>query len=373
MMSRYIHRPLFLLLSALLTACDGPPTEQQTEIRVSEAMSGSDDGFQKALQPRIFSFPQDHGPHPGFKHEWWYFTGNLSNMRGDKFGYQVTFFRIGLKPGIPQRKSQWATQAIWMAHVAISDVKGQQHLAAERFSRDAAGLSGASRNEARIWVEDWRILRPADDGSWQIRINSDEFSLYLDLKALRKPVLQGDKGLSQKSNKPGNASYYYSIPRLETVGSVQIGTERHQVKGLSWLDREWSTSALGEDQAGWDWFSIQLDDGTDLMYYQLRLNSGESDPLSKGMLLTSKAERMELNPQNTRITPLDWWQSNDGRSYPILWRMRINATGDDLLIRAMIEDQLMEMSVRYWEGAVEILREPNGKPIGHGYLEMTGY
>lgn len=357
----------------LLPGCGRESAEPEQEIRVGQAMSDPQPGFARALQPRTFSFPEDHGPHPAYQHEWWYFTGNLATPEEHRFGYQVTFFRIGLRANPAPRASDWATNALWMAHVAVSDLEEGKHRARERFVRDAAGLAGALPEGRRIWLEDWRIERPGKDGSWSIDIDTPEFGIQLSLSEARRPVLQGEAGLSRKSADPGNASYYYSIPRLETQGRLRVAERSHEVRGLSWLDREWSTSALGADQAGWDWFALQLADGSDLMFYRLRLNSGEADPHSRGFMRLADGSRLDLTPDQVILTPLDWWRAADGRRYPIAWRLRLAALERDLLVRASLADQLMELTVRYWEGAVEVLDPDTRALLGRGYLEMTGY
>jgi predicted secreted hydrolase len=366
-------RPLLLLLPFLLWGCSDPtPQPPVTPITVDRALGGADvEGFTRALRPRDFSFPDDHGPHPGFKHEWWYFTGNLEDGGGRHFGYQVTFFRIALAASGQARRSDWATRHIWMAHVALSDVQAGRHLAKERFSREAIGLAGTRTAPWAIWVEDWRIARSNETGRWSVRVGTDRFDLELELDELRPPLLQGDAGLSRKGAEPGNASYYYSMPRLATSGTVRVDGVRHRVQGLSWLDREWSTSALGPGQAGWDWFSLQLNDGSDLMYYRLRRKDGSSDPHSRGLAQQPDGTRVDLHPDSVHIQPLGWWTSPSGARYPTAWSLRVPALDRDLTVRALIPEQWMDLTVRYWEGAVEA-RDQHG-PAGYGYLEMTGY
>ncbi len=372
---RRLQTVLVSALALLLQACGDPSPESAPEegLSVSRAMSGSDQGFTQALHPREFTFPKDHGPHPGYQHEWWYFTGNLKDTEGRRFGYQVTFFRIGLRAKRSERPSAWAMQGLWMAHVAVSDLDAAQHLAHERFTRDALGLAGALGDGRGIWVEDWRIEHDLDRDLWRIDIGTPDFRLDFSLREIRPPVLQGDAGLSAKSSESGNASYYYSIPRLETRGSLQLAGKTHELQGLSWLDREWSTSALGPEQAGWDWFSLQLEDGTDLMYYRLRLKNGDTDRHSRGSLQSAGGLHIDLRPENTRLTPLHWWQDGDGHRYPIAWRIHIVPLQRTLTVRAAIPDQLMDLSVRYWEGAVEVREQDRPAVIGRGYLEMTGY
>ncbi len=369
-------------LSLLLFGC-APSGESEVGNRgdrseLSERLGGGDvSGYARALEPREFVFPADHGPHPDFRNEWWYLTGNLESEAGRRFGYQVTFFRIALAPDDPHsppRRSNWATRQVWMAHVALSDAGNRRHREHERFARGAAGLAGAQAEPFRVWLEDWR-LRSDPDGvgsTWELSVDTADFELSFRLEPIRPIVLQGDAGLSRKSAEPGNASYYYSMTRLKTTGEIRVDGERHSIEGLSWLDREWSTSALGEDQAGWDWFALQFDDGRDLMFYQLRRKDGGVDPHSAGTLIDSSGERRALSASDVVLQPLRWWQSSDGTRYPLAWRLAL-ADRPGYRVEAVFDDQRMETSVRYWEGMVEVFDERTERPLGRGYLELAGY
>ncbi|MCB1758623.1 MAG: carotenoid 1,2-hydratase [Gammaproteobacteria bacterium] len=330
------------------------------------------EGFLRADRPRAFSFPEDHGPHDGYRSEWWYLTGNLRDRSGRRFGYQFTAFRIALLPQpTPQRGSAWSASHIWMAHLALTDVAGERHHHDERFAREALGLAGAQAEPLRVWVEDWQLSQSAFERPWQLRAASDRFTIELQLAPAHPPRLQGEAGLSRKGRDPGNASYYYSITRLASAGRVRIGDDEFLVDGDSWLDREWSTSALDPDQAGWDWFSLQLDDGSDLMFYRLRDRGGNASPQSAGNLFLADGRRIALRREDVTLTPRRWWRSDDGRSYPVAWTLTLNGPARRFEIEALMDAQLMALSVRYWEGAIEV-REA-GDRVGHGYLEMTGY
>ncbi len=260
-----MKRVLLTLLTVLCAACERPPTE--AGIEVANALGGeAAAGFARAVTPRTFTFPEDHNAHPDFRNEWWYITGQMQAQDGERFGYQVTFFRIALAPDEPQRDSAWSTRQVWMAHAALTEIDGGEHHHAARLSRGALGLAGQTSQPFRIWLEDWSV-GGNEDGAfpWHLQFTSEDFELNLTLSQERAPLLPGDDGLSPKSAEPGNASYYYSITRLATEGSIVRAGETLAVTGRSWLDREWSTSALAEDQVGWDWFSLQLDSGDDLM------------------------------------------------------------------------------------------------------------
>lgn len=365
-------RPIMLTLVLLLAACDAPPPPDT--IRVSDALGEGDTaGFSRALEARTFQFPADHGPHPGFKHEWWYITGNLDTEGGRTLGYHLTFFRIALAPATADRASRWAARQVWMGHLALTDVAAGRHTARERIVREALGLAGAEAGGRRIWVEDWTLARHPGTGHWRIDAVTDAFALHLDLAPLKAPVLQGDDGLSQKGAAPGNASYYYSLTRMATSGHVATDGNRHAVAGLSWLDREWSTSALEPGQAGWDWVSLQLDDGSDIMYYRLRRTGGGVDPRSRGVRVDAAGRRTDLGTDDVTLTPRAWWTSPHGERYPVEWSMTFQEPPRRLEVRAVLPDQLMDLSVRYWEGAVGVFDGSSGERVGRGYLEMTGY
>lgn len=366
------HLTWLLTLILILTGC-GKPSPESESFQVAEALGGAgDEGFARASEPREFQFPQDHGPHPEFRNEWWYFTGNLQSEDGRDFGFQATLFRIALQAEAIDSPSAWRTNQIWMGHAALSDLQAGQHTAFERFARQGAGIAGANTPPLRVWLEDWQILQTAEDRHWILDLPTEAFDLQLDLEPASPIILQGDKGLSQKSNAPGNASYYYSIPRLTASGSLIYQGETIRVAGLSWLDREWSTSALGADQQGWDWFSLQLKDGRNLMFYQLRRKDGSIDPLSAGSISDQNGLQQRLDTDMLELTPVKFWDAGD-RRYPIEWRLTLKGEPHPWRIIARLANQEMRLSVRYWEGAVDVRDEPSGDLLGKGYLEMTGY
>lgn len=331
-------------------------------------------GYQRAYQPRPFVFPADHGPHPGFRTEWWYVTGNLSDRQGREFGYQLTLFRIALSPLPPVADSAWRSNQIYMGHFAVTDVAAGRHLAFERYSRAALGLAGAQSVPFRVWLENWSMTGSGND-AFPLRVQAQTQGVSLDVTLVpRKPVvLQGDCGLSQKSSEPGNASYYYSYTRLETQGTLRIDDQRFTVHGNSWLDREWSTSALGPEQTGWDWFALQLNDGHDLMFYRLRRHDGETDPHSSGTWVEPNGSTRRLGASEVELTVLETWTSpHSGDRYPSRWALRIPDYQLALTITPKLADQEMRLQVRYWEGTVSVAGQLEGKPIsGQGYLEMT--
>lgn len=371
----YLVIALLLAVAALswwLAARGGRGVPREESFSLNEVLGGTAaEGFARAEKPRRFTFPEDHGPHKGFRNEWWYFTGNLKTPKGRVFGYQLTFFSAALTPAAVQRESAWGSNEVIMAHFAVTDVDGKRFRFAERFSRAALGLAGAGGRPLSVTLEDWSLLEtsPRPFGVRLAAADAD-MAIDLELSGLKPEVLNGEGGLSRKSATPGNASYYYSIPRLATSGTIRVGGESFRVKGLSWLDREWSTSALDRDQQGWDWFALHLDDGRDIMYYQLRRKDGSVDPFSSGTLVGADGSSRHLKREEVRLEALSWWKSpKSGASYPSAWRMRIPSQGIDLEIAPRLADQELVIGFRYWEGAVAV----RGSVGGSGYLEMTGY
>ena len=364
------------LLSITLMLCVLPVIADETTAPPSQLadLLGSDaEGFARALQPRNFSFPADHGPHPAFRNEWWYVTGNLDSEDGGRFGFELTFFRFSLAPDIAPSGSAWRTNQVYIAHLAVTDGEDERFFTAQRYSRGALGLAGAEASPFRVWIDDWRI-EEGPQGAWRLVAEDEEFGIDVQLKPLKAPVLNGVDGLSQKSAEPGNASYYYSITRLETTGSIHIGEREIGVAGLSWVDREWSTSALADDQVGWDWFALQLSDGSDLMFYQLRLDDGSQDPQSAGTFVAANGVASHLERDDVEIMVLETWTSPEGGTYPARWRLRIRRFNLDLVIDPVIADQELFTTVRYWEGAVDVAGNRSRATIsGRGYVELTGY
>jgi predicted secreted hydrolase len=334
------------------------------------------EGFARVTAPRPFVFPQDHGPHMQYATEWWYYTGNLDTDDGRHFGFQLTFFRFGLTPQAATRSSDWATTNIYMAHFALSDVAGQKFYAFERFSRGAAGLAGAEGQPFRVWLENWSAVGAGAQAlPMRLQAAQDDIAIDLTLAGGKPVVLQGDQGLSQKSAAVGNASYYYSLTRMPTRGTIRIAAASYAVSGLSWMDREWSTSALGAELVGWDWFALQLSDNREVMFYRLRHADGSSDAFSSGTLIAADGSTSRIARDDIQIEPLGTWQSpGDGARYPAGWRLRIPAAALDLRLTPYLADQELPLTTIYWEGAVKLDGSAAGTPVrGNGYVELTGY
>jgi predicted secreted hydrolase len=353
------------------------PARSPLPAAVTALLGGEDPGgFARATDPRALRFPGDHGQHPAFRHEWWYFTGNLRGPGGRRFGYQLTFFRFALSPDPPARVSRWATNQAYMAHFAITDVQGNRFRHFERTGRGALGLAGATDRPFRVWIDDWSA-EGADASTLPIRLRAaeEEASLELVLDTTRPIVLQGDRGLSRKGAAPGNASYYYSMTRLATRGSLRIGGVSFPVEGNSWLDREWGSHSLEKGQSGWDWFALQLSDGRDLMFYRIRRGESVTDPFSAGTLVLPGGSPRPLSPDDVRIETLGYWKSPvSGARYPSRWRILLPSEGLELEVVPRIADQELRSSIRYWEGAVGVRGTSRGEPVeGDGYVELTGY
>lgn len=388
-MIRSIRRLCFvsLVAPALLVACgqDAPPAP--ATIDLDAALSGDRAGFERAIAPREFRFPADHGPHRDFRTEWWYSTGNLEGPDGEPYGFHFTIFRSGLAATSAPRTSRFATDELWMAHFALTDGRSGKMHSFERFARGAAGLGGASDDPLAVWVDGWRFegvdgLGEGRRPTFHIRANQGGFGIDLELAAEKPLVLQGDEGLSQKGAEPGSASYYYALTRLAAKGSVRWEGQTIGVRGQAWLDREWSTSLLEVGQVGWDWFALQLDDGTDLMVYRMRTErDGEPgvDPKSHGALVDPEGKKVNLELADFSIRDLSTWTSpRSGAVYPGSWRISVvdprSGESLELDVTPLVPDQELEVSVLYWEGAVTARGTFGGRPVtAKGYAELTGY
>ncbi|HEY3190659.1 MAG TPA: lipocalin-like domain-containing protein, partial [Solirubrobacteraceae bacterium] len=336
-----------VLGAAAFVTWRGPRPGVRATLSVAAALATEGGGFTRVTAPRVFEFPRDHGAHPGYRMEWWYVTGNVHDAEGRPFGFQVTFFRIALAALPAPRTSAWGTADVYMAHVALSDVATGRFRAVERFSRAAQGLAGAHVAPLRVWLDDWSLEGEdsAAPPGMRLRATTDAIGIDLALRSLKPIVLQGERGLSQKGPEAGNASYYYSLTRLRTAGTITVDGRAFAVEGASWMDREWGTSALGADQVGWDWFALQLDDGRDLMLYRLRRRDGSLDPFSSGTLVARDGTTTRLRAADASVEVLATWRSpRDGRVYPARWRVTVPAEGLDLAVTPRMADQELALA-----------------------------
>ncbi len=379
-MNKYTSRLKWLFLAVLAAAVLVyfllPAPQPQARAQFSGLQQNAGD-FEHARPGTQFSFPRDFGPKPDFQTEWWYYTGNLQTAQGRHFGYQLTFFRRALE-GPAQRQprtSSWAAEQVYMAHFTLTDVSGQQFRYFERFSRGAAGMAGASVDPSfRVWLEDWSVVQQPD-GDYVLHASQDGITLDLTMRDLTGPILQGQQGYSQKGPGEGNASLYFSQPRLKTSGTVRVGGQNYAVDGLSWMDREISTSALAENEVGWDWFALQLDDGSSLMLYNLRREDGSLSPYSSAALIREDGSTRPLAQKEFDIRPAAAWRSpHTGAEYPSGWTVSVPSENIRLEVRPYLADQELRLSIVYWEGAVQVSGQRQGRPVsGSGYVELTGY
>ena len=338
-------------------------------------------GWKAADPGYALVFPRDHAAHPDYRIEWWYYTGNLrASGGGRRFGYQLTFFRAGIDRR-PVNPSRWAVRDLYMAHFAVTDVERGEHHVAERLNRAGVGWAGASTETLHVWNDGWSVTLDEDDPRvHRLTAASDDGGIALDLRLdpAGPPVPHGENGYSRKGAEAGNASHYYSFTRMRTAGRLTVGGEPFDVAGSSWMDHEFGTSFLEPAQAGWDWFSIQLDDGTDLMVYVLRRADGARDPRSSGALV-SPAGTVRLRAGDFQLTPGRRWTSPaSGAAYPVAWRIAVPRHGLALDVAAAVDAQELETGrstgVTYWEGVIDVRGTRDGVPVaGDGYLEMTGY
>ena len=332
------------------------------------------EGWSIAVPGYAITFPRDHLAHYDFRTEWWYFTGNLKAKNGRELGYELTFFRYGFRP--PRKRfavsSRFVVDDLKFAHFAVTDISEKKFYYDSRVSRGAFGEAGFGNGKPLAWIDNWELLFGPE---FHLRAANANYAIDLALTPLKSPVLQGENGLSQKATGEGKASYYYSITRLASSGAVRIGSEHYDVTGYSWFDREWATNALAENQLGWNWFAIQLTDGSDLMLYQMRLKDGSLDPHSCGKWVGADGSIRDLGVADFEMTSTKSWRSPSSKAnYPLEWKLRIPKLSLELMILPRVENQELNLSVVYWEGAIALKGWREQKPVdGAGYMELTGF
>lgn len=324
----------------------------------------ADFAYRQAVPGYRYQFPRDHFEHPAFHTEWWYYTGNVADSAGRRFGFELVFFRVGERHESNNR-SAWSVQDLYLAHAALTDVAGHRFLYHERLNRSGPGIAGASFLNQRVWNGNWQVRWKGEEQ--KLDAVTEDFRFHLALDPVKPFVIQGENGVSQKAAGPGRASYYVSFPRLESTGNITLDGATYRVEGSAWMDHEWFSEELASDEAGWDWFSIQLDNNTELMLYQLRHTDGSVDPFSSGTFVDAKGAAHHLRRSDFTLVPLERW----GR-YPVRWMIHIPSLGIHLTCKAVLDNQELrgrKGSPSYWEGAVTY----SGSQHGVGYLEMTGY
>lgn len=348
---------------------------------VSDIMSSGDSsGFEKALSLRKFSFPEDHFPHNSFRTEWWYFTGHLNSADGKSYGYQFTIFRTALIPELPDNNSSFAAGQLYSVHFTLSDFSEGKFRFTEDFIRGDGNTGGFNNRESELKVNRNRLrILPGESSAgipdtFLIQAENGDLKLNLSLIPLKKPVFHGDAGLSKKSYAEGNASYYYSYTRMRTSGTLSVDGNISAVKGQSWMDREWSTSALEEDQRGWDWFSIAFDDGSELMLFKIRGEDNKSVSFSKGTYSDTDGNVKNLTGSQISVTETDFEAMSSGNRYPSDWEIKIKEPDINLSIKTLLKDQELLVSIPYYEGGISVTGKKRGSVItGKGYAELTGY
>ena len=373
-MKRIFHK------SALALAC----LCLMTSIAGRSVLAENVDDYIAVTGPCNLTFPKDHGPHPGYRTEWWYYTGNLVAESGNQYGYQLTFFRSQISPSgttanWPRPSSAWRTQQIFVGHAAISDLSKKKHRHAERMAREALGMAGASQKTiaTTVFIKNWSATIGAD--SHILAARTDHFSIDLTLQPAKPPILHGQAGYSRKGSTAKRASCYYSLTRLQSKGLLKIDGKTIAVEGLSWMDHEYSTAPLESGIIGWDWFSLQLSDSTELMLYLLREDNGKINAASSGTFINRSGRPRHLTIEDFSITAVEQWKSPRSEAvYPVAWRLIILPLAIELTIVANLTDQEMvtvaSTGVTYWEGSVSATGSVAEQPVrADGYVELTGY
>ena len=355
-----------------------------TALAAHNAMAEDQNGFLTVTGPCNLKFPKDHGSHAGHRTEWWYYSGNLQSNSGAKYGYQLTFFRSQISaPGAerkwPEPYSAWRTRHVYAGHAAISDVSRKKHLQSELLVRGSLGMADVSQkaDSTTIFVKNWSAqISPARH---LLKAVTDHFSFELNLLPAKPPVLHGQAGYTRKGSAPERASCYYSFSRMRTEGALTIDGTTIRLNGLSWMDHEFSSASPEPGIVGWDWFSLQLSDQTEIMVYLLRKQGGQLHSASSGSFIDKFGKRRHLTNDDIRVDILDSWKSPRSKAvYPARWRLMIFPLSMELTITPNLSDQEMQTQastgVTYWEGSVSVNGSAGKQPLkGAGYVELTGY
>jgi len=374
--SKVTKRSLWLGLTLLImSALPGKPDA------FAETSNVSGHEFAPARPGYAYAFPRDHGSHEQFQTEWWYFTGHLSAANGRRFGYELTFFRRGIDSSDAwNNPSPWAMRHLYFAHFALTDEADDQFQFAEKLSRAGINKAGAESNGLDVWIDRWSVKAVATDHrQFQLQAQADSFSIELTVESRKPPVIHGINGVSWKGQHPEHTSHYYSLTRLQTVGSVVVDGTRLSAKGVSWMDHEFGSADLAEDLVGWDWFSLQLENDHEIMAYGLRRADGTFDSASSGTLVWPNGSSKSLSFEEIRVSVQHHWTSPvSGARYPSQWTFSIPSEEIDLKISPRMAHQELvtrrSTGMTYWEGAVDVTGLWKGRDIhGQGYVELTGY
>lgn len=353
---------LYLPVFFSLVSCNS--SNIQTDSDIAEWLGETVDSSQFAQVDgsHELTFPTDHGPHDDYMTEWWYITSVLKTDEGREFGVQFTIFRRALTPD-PRSENSWDSGQVYMAHVALSDVSRRKHYDEERISREHPELAGVSTKPFRAFVENWSVSSISSEFSpLALRFQADSFAVDLRMSQTKPIVLQGEDGYSIKSSE--HASYYYSIPRMATEGSLTVGESSYQVHGLSWMDREWSSGLLGRQYEGWYWFALSLEDGRDLIFFSLRDRDTGIDANRMASWIEANGTTTPIARDSWSVKPIRYWNQ-----WPVEWELSIGNSRFDVV--AKFENQEMDTRISYWEGIVDIKKDST--VVGSGYMELTGY
>ncbi len=323
-----------------------------------------------------WKFPRDFGSHPEYQTEWWYYTGHLQTEEGNRFGFELTFFRVGLDPAA-RNPSSFTAKDLYFAHFAVSDLKNHRFWYAEKMNRPGPGLAGAKVSTLDTWNEDWRVFR--EGASHHLTAQGEPFGLDLKVQSSIPVILHGIKGYSRKGPSPGNTSQYFSLPLLTAQGTLRVGSRDHQAAGKAWMDHEFFSGKIDPEETGWDWFGLQFSDSTELMLYRVRMKDGTIHPVSSGTWVDAKGKAVHLDSKAIQTEVLKTWKSpRTGAVYPIRWKISVPTLHLDFEAAADFPDQELDtnQSTRlvYWEGSVGVKGKRGCELLqGEGYMELTGY
>jgi predicted secreted hydrolase len=365
-------RSAWLLTTALLAAHPVAQSADRTDRKAG--------GFMTARPGYQYHFPQDHASHDRFRTEWWYYTGHLKAESRREFGFQLTFFRRGVDHETARTNpSRWTIRNLYLAHLALSDIDGGRYRYAEKISRAGLGKAGAEAERLHVWIDRWTLEADETGQRQQLHAQAAEFGIDLALSPMKPPIVHGERGVSRKGSGASDASHYYSLTRVATEGTLRLSGDQFHVSGTTWMDHEFGSGDLPDDLVGWDWFSVQLDDGRELMLYLLRRPNGLPHPASSGTLIVQEGRSQHLPVSAFSVEVLDHWTSPHSETrYPSRWRLSVPEFGLDLEITPRLPDQELRTTrstqVTYWEGAVGVRGRSDGQAVnGQGYVELTGY
>ncbi len=323
--------------------------------------------WRQAQPGYVYQFPRDHFSHPDYKTEWWYYTGNLHTAAGHRYGFELVFFRDGQQRD-STNPSVWRVDDLYVAHLAVTDIDSPNFHFFDRVNRAGPGIAGVRADEGRIWNGNWQSRWNLANGAQTLTAMESGIRLTLNLAPQTAPIIHGENGISLKSETPGHASHYVSFPLLSVDGNLNGAA----LTGTAWMDHEWFTGILEDSAQGWDWFSVQLENHTELMLFEMRNRDAARPPFASGTFVDAAGHSAMINRSDISMQPLDWWRSpRTGARYPIRWRIAVPSHGIGLECAAAIPNQELAVSSGpvYWEGAVRY----SGSHSGVGYMELTGY